>query len=184
MAAPLARARRRPRPCSPKRQSYVCGVTGCRHAEVVGGLADAQPFRQHQVDGGLPELTCVRSHRGHETRSFWRGQSRRLEVSTIRVEVHGLLERNPADPKTGAVTPEVAINRPALLPSVDFERWSLLPNCSPVCGSSAVAAWHGFDWPSTGLALPTQDPRAAGPAEGPVAGRGAKPIVARGRGRL
>ena len=58
-----------------------------RHSQVVRRYADRQTLRQDQTDGGLAKLTGIRSHRGHETRSFWQVQPCHVGVSMIRVEV-------------------------------------------------------------------------------------------------
>ena len=43
------------------------------NAKIFRRYADRQTLGQHHTDGRLSKLTGINSHRGHETRSFWKG---------------------------------------------------------------------------------------------------------------
>ena len=65
------------------------------NAKIFRRYADRQTLGQHHTDGRLSKLTGINSHRGHETRSFWRDQTRQFLVSTKSGEVH------PAETRPG-----------------------------------------------------------------------------------
>ena len=64
------------------------------NAKIFRRYADRQTLGQHQTDGRLSKLTGINSHRGHETRSFWRDQTRQFLVSTKSGEVQCLVHSN------------------------------------------------------------------------------------------
>ena len=65
------------------------GVNG--NAKIFRRLARGQTFNKNKIDGGLTKLGCVLTQSDHETRSFWRDQTRPFLVSTKSGEVRGVV---------------------------------------------------------------------------------------------